>query len=478
VEHQKLLVIGLDCATPSLFFDRHLRNIPTLKRLQLSGIRGQLESSDPPITIPAWMCMATGKTPGQLGVYGFRHLKKGTYDKAWIASSSTIRGQTAWELIGEHGFKSIVVGIPPTYPIKPFNGNLISCFITPSTDNEFTHPPSLKKEILDKFGHYTFDVSFRIEEKKELFENLVKMTEERHEVIRHLLKTKPWDMCWFVEIGLDRVHHSYWKYFDEHHKGYQPTSEYRGYIDEYEQLLDGHVREIVELVPDDTRILVVSDHGAQPMDGCMCINEWLIQEGYLCLNKYPDKVTAPEKLDVNWGKTKAIGWGGYYARIFFNVEGREPRGVISGADFPRERSELRRKIEVMKGPDGKPLGNKTFLSGELYPDGYVGDDPDLFVYFSNLAWRSAGTVGHKRLYLEENDTGPDDAVHAKQGLFIGTTKKRYLELAHEQDAKVDAGLKGLKIQQFSIYDVFPTIMDHFGIDVPKGGRGKRISIPH
>ncbi len=478
MEHTKLLVIGLDCATPSLFFDRHLRNIHTLKRLQLSGIRGQLESSDPPITIPAWMCMATGKTPGQLGVYGFRHLKKGTYDKAWIASSSSIQGKTAWECLGDHGFSSIVVGIPPTYPIRPFKGNLVSCFITPSTDSAFTNPPELKKEILDKFGHYTFDVSFRVEEKRELFDNLVKMTKERHEVVKHLIRTKPWDMCWFVEIGLDRVHHSLWKYFDEHHKDYQPASEYRGYIDEYERLLDANVKEIIDLVPDDTRILVVSDHGAQPMDGCMCINEWLIQEGYLYLNKYPDKVTAPEKLDVNWGKTKAIGWGGYYARIFFNVEGREPRGIISSEDFPHERTVLRHKIEAMNGPGGKPLGNKTFLTGDLYPDGHVGDDPDLFVYFSNLAWRSAGTVGHKRLYLEENDTGPDDAVHAKQGLFIGTTKKRYLELVREQDAKVDAGLKGFKIQQFSIYDVFPTIMDHFGIDVPKGGRGKIISIPH
>ncbi|MBN2152344.1 MAG: alkaline phosphatase family protein [Candidatus Lokiarchaeota archaeon] len=475
--YPKLLVIGLDCATPSLFFDRHLRNVPTIKRLQLSGVRGQLESSDPPITIPAWMCMATGKTPGQLGVYGFRHLKKGTYDQAWIASSSAIRAKTAWECIGDAGYASIVVGVPPSYPVRPFNGNLVSCFITPATSNEFTHPPSLKEEILGKFGHYTFDVPFRIEDKKQLFENLVKMTEERHEVIKHLLKTKPWDMCWYVEIGLDRVHHSYWKYFDEHHKRYQPASEYAGCLDAYERLLDKHVAAVIDLVPDDTRILVVSDHGAQPMDGCVCINEWLIQEGYLVLNQYPERITAPEKLDVDWSRTKAIGWGGYYARVFFNVEGREPRGTIARADFDREREGLRRKIEAMKGPDGNPLGNKTFLSGELYPDGYTGDDPDLFVYFSGLSWRSAGTVGHKRLYLEENDTGPDDAVHAKQGVFIGTTKRRYLELARKPDAELDAMMAAARIQQFSIYDVFPTIMQHFGIDVPRRGRGTRINVP-
>ncbi|HME55013.1 MAG TPA: alkaline phosphatase family protein [Candidatus Lokiarchaeia archaeon] len=478
MDRQKLLIIGLDCATPSLFFDRHLSNIPTIKRLQASGIRGRMESSDPPITIPAWMCMATGKTPGMLGVYGFRHLKKGTYDQAWIASSSSIQASTAWEILGEHDIQSIIVGIPPTYPVRPFEGNLVSCFITPSAENEFTNPPSLKQEILDKFGHYTFDVSFRIEEKKELFENLLAMTRERHEVLKYLLETKPWDLCWFVEIGLDRMHHSFWKFFDEHHKDYQPSNEYREYINEYENLLDDNVKELIELVPDNTKIFVVSDHGAQPMDGCVCVNEWLIQEGYLVLNEYPGQVTQPEKLDIDWSKTKAIGWGGYYARIFFNVIGREPQGIIDPENYTDEREALRRKIEMMVGPSGELLGNKTFTSEDLYPDGFIGDDPDLFVYFGDLSWRSAGTVGHQSLFLEENDTGPDDAVHAKQGLFIGSTKSDYLKIADSSDAAIDENLKAKKIQQFSIYDVFPTIMKHFDLPMPKNGRGKPIPLKY
>ena len=40
------------------------------------------------------------------------------------------------------------------------------------------------------------------------------------------------------------------------------------------------------------------------------------------------------------------------------------------------------------------------------------------VYFDDLNWRSAGTVGHDSLYLFENDTGPDDSVHSMMGIFI------------------------------------------------------------
>ncbi len=474
MERKKLLVIGLDCATPSLFFDKHLQNIPTIARLQLSGNRASLRSSDPPITIPAWMCMATGRTPGQLGVYGFKHLHKGTYDKSWIASSSAIKQKTAWEVLGEHGYSSIIVGIPPTYPVKPFNGHLVSGFLTPSTENAFTHPPGLKKELLQRFGHYTFDVPFRIEEKHELFKELVKMTRERHEVIKYLLSNKSWDLCWFVEIGLDRMHHAYWKYFDPHHKDFEPDSEFKGYITEYERLLDSNVRELIDLVPDDTRVIVVSDHGAQPMDGCVCVNEWLLKEGYLTLNKYPDKIIAPEKASVDWTKTKAIGWGGYYARVFLNVQGREPSGVIPLDAFEKERQALRKKIEDMKGPDGKLLGNKTFISDELYPDGHEGDDPDLYVYFGDLTWRSAGTIGHNRLYLEENDTGPDDAVHAKHGVFIDTTKVKVLNALNVEGHLAFKALRDKPVNNVSIYDIYPTILHHFSLKPPAGLRGRAI----
>ncbi|MHA1369049.1 MAG: alkaline phosphatase family protein [Promethearchaeota archaeon] len=475
MQEQKLMIIGLDCATPSLFFDRHLNNIPTIKKLQVAkGRRGLLRSSDPPITIPAWMCMATGRTPGQLGIYGFRHRRKGTYDDLWIASSLSVKHETAWQAIGKKGYKSIIVGIPPTYPIKPFNGHMISGFITPSIENEFTHPPTLKKEILDLFGHYTFDVPFRVENKKELFHGLMKMTKERAEILKYLIKEKEWDMFWFVEIGLDRMHHAFWKYFDENHARHVPGNEFQNYIDEYERLLDHIVAELINTAPENTKILVVSDHGAQPMAGCVCVNEWLIKKGYLALDEYPATQTPPTKLKINWSKTKAWGWGGYYSRIFFNVKNREPNGIIEPENFEKERKKLRRLLHEMKGPDNLPLGNKTYISKELYPDGFTGDDPDLYVYFGDLRWRSAGTVGHERIFLEENDTGPDDAVHAKNGIFIGTTRKDHDDIKNLNENEINEKLNDKPLERFQIYDIYPTILEHFGLIPPKGIRGKPV----
>jgi predicted AlkP superfamily phosphohydrolase/phosphomutase len=158
------------------------------------------------------------------------------------------------------------------------------------------------------------------------------------------------------------------------------------------------------------------------------------------------------------------------------VNGREPQGIVPPDEFEFERKQLRARIEKMAGQDGELLGNKTYISEDIYPDGFVGDDPDLYVYFGDLLWRSAGTVGHNKIFLEKNDTGPDDAVHAKQGLFIGTNKKNYLELEDKSDSTIVEMLNANEIRQFRIYDIFPTILKHFGLEPEEKMRGKPIKI--
>ena len=50
------------------------------------------------------------------------------------------------------------------------------------------------------------------------------------------------------------------------------------------------------------------------------------------------------------------------------------------------------------------MKNSILEPAKLYGTA-TGDKPDLMVYFDELDWRSAGTVGHDSLYLFENDTG-------------------------------------------------------------------------
>ncbi|MCD6302230.1 MAG: alkaline phosphatase family protein, partial [Anaerolineae bacterium] len=69
----KVFVIGLDCAEPSLVFDRYASDLPNLSRLATAGRHGTLETTIPAITVPAWSAMFSGRDPGELGFYGFRN---------------------------------------------------------------------------------------------------------------------------------------------------------------------------------------------------------------------------------------------------------------------------------------------------------------------------------------------------------------------------------------------------------------------
>jgi predicted AlkP superfamily phosphohydrolase/phosphomutase len=179
------------------------------------------------------------------------------------------------------------------------------------------------------------------------------------------------------------------------------------------------------------------------------------------LDSHPEAPVPLAKLKVDWSKTKAWGDGGYYSRISLNIKGREPQGIVEQNDYESLRSELIERLEAIPDENGKPMGTKVHKPEELYRV-RKGVAPDLFVYFGNLAWRSAGTVGRDSIYTFENDTGPDDANHGKNGIFI----------ARPASSSANGGtLEGLKIQ-----DIAPTVLDLFGIPIPSEMEGQVIRL--
>src|SRR4029453_13968767 len=143
-------------------------------------------------------------------------------------------------------------------------------------------PPSVKHDIEQLVGSYPVDVKgFRTDDKDWLLREIYEMTRKRFQVVRHLMTTVEWDYFQFVEIGVDRIHHGFWKYHDPAHRQYQPGHPLGSAITDYYQYLDGEIGRTLELLDEDTIRLVVSDHGAQRLDGGFCVNQWLLQQELL-----------------------------------------------------------------------------------------------------------------------------------------------------------------------------------------------------
>jgi predicted AlkP superfamily phosphohydrolase/phosphomutase len=459
----KLLIIGLDSAVPDLVFNKWMEELPNLKRLMEKGTYGPLESTHPPITVPAWASMMSSKDPGQLGYYGFRNRKDYSYDGYTIANSTAVRYDRAWDKLSDAGKKVILLGVPQTYPTRRINGCIVTDFLTPSTKSEYTYPSELKDEIEKVSGGYVLDVeNFRTEDKDALLERIYEKTRKHFKVAKHLISTKPWDFFMVVEMGVDRIQHGFWSYMDPEHHKYRAGNPFENAIKEYYRFCDREIGDLLSLVSKETIVMVVSDHGARKMDGGICFNEWLIKEGYLTLKEYPSRPTSISDVEIDWNRTMAWGDGGYYGRLFMNVKGREPQGIINPKDYERIRSELIERIEAIEDPGGKNIGSRAYRPEDLYRE-VNGVAPDLIVYFGNLDWRSVGSVGLRSIYTFENDTGPDEANHDWQGVFI----------LNEMGCRW--GNLGLGYKEgLRIYDIGPTVLSLFGVKSKDSSIGKSL----
>jgi len=453
------MIIGLDCAEPSLVLERWRNQLETISGLVDRGAYGRLTSVIPPITVPAWSCMMASRTPGDLGVYGFRNRADHSYDGLFVANGSAIRAPRLWDHMTRHGKRSIVIGVPGTYPVRPLNGLMVSCFLSPTTHEQYTYPPLLRREVEQTVGAYLFDCpNFRTDDKDDLLRQVYEMTDKRFALAEHFLARERWDFFAMVEIGVDRMHHGFWKYMDSEHRKHPGSGPYETAILDYHRHVDGLIARLLAFADEDTVVFIVSDHGAKRMDGGIRVNEWLRREGFLTLVGKPVEPRSLAEVGVDWQRTFAWGEGGYYSRIFLNVEGREPMGIVSPKDYDRLRDELAQRLCEIPDDEGKPIPTKVYKPEEVYPD-VNGVAPDLIVHFGDLLWRAVGTVGGPDgVHTFENDTGPDDANHAQDGLII----------------MAGPGVEPGPLDGSHLLDVAPTVLDLLGYDVPEAMRGSSL----
>lgn len=457
------MIIGLDSAPPALVFEDFAKDLPHLTRLREGGVWGRLRSTHPPITVPAWSVMFTSKNPGKLGFTGFRNLTRGTYDDQWIAFGDRVKEPRLWDLAGDAGLNVVVHGVPQTWPPYTVNGVLTSCFLTPGPEYPWTHPLTLAEELEAHLGRpYSFDVEgFRREDKAALLADIYAHTDCHFDAAEYLLRTKAWDLFVMVEMGTDRIHHALWKFTDRAHRKHPgPTPLLTGILDYYKHV-DARVGKLLALAPEDTVVLVVSDHGAKRMDGAVNLNDWLIREGYLVLKEPLEGLAEFKPELVDWSRTRAWALGGYYGRVYINRKGREPQGIVEPAGYEALRAELAARIAAIPDDAGRPLATRVERPEDVYTGARVAQAPDLQVYFGDLHWRVNQGIGNPDLYATQAEIGPDDANHDWDGIFI------------LHDPQNPAG--GREVTGLDLRDVTPTALRLLGLPVPADLEGKVVT---
>jgi hypothetical protein len=136
-----------------------------------------------------------------------------------------------------------------------------------------------------------------------------------------------------------------------------------------------------------TRIVVLSDHGSTDFDYKVHLNRWLLEKGSLVTGT-GDKADSLQ--DAVWPQTRAYAIG--LNSLYINLEGREGQGCVSANEYQTAVAQLKRELEAWQGPDGRPVVRRAIPRDEVFVGPLADYGPDL-------------VVGYARGYRASSETG-------------------------------------------------------------------------
>ncbi|MFI5042320.1 MAG: alkaline phosphatase family protein [Acidimicrobiales bacterium] len=394
----QVLTIGLDGATWDLLVPMaQAGRLPHLAKLMARGSWGDLRSTVPALTLPAWSSCITGRNPGGHGVFAFRRQSTADYGPGRLANAADLRAPTVWDLAGQGGKRVGVVNVPPSYPLRPVPGFIVGCLLTPP-GAPFTAP----LEVAGELGPYRIDVPAPRDLRRDApdfesralgyLEALREQTVWRGEAVARVVAQRPVDLLMVVFYGPDRVQHFFWADVKEGKGGPIHAAALAVY-----SAMDDAVGRLVRAAGEDATVLVVSDHGfGDRPERAVHVNRWLADRGLL--TRYPlwtlrrkvirrlfparwrahydtiDHIMVDRRRSRAWAGTiepRTIG-------IWVHRRDQYPLGTVSpGPEYEAIRDAIRTGLTALRDEADRPVFTTVARREDLYHGPFVEEAPDL-----------------------------------------------------------------------------------------------------
>jgi predicted AlkP superfamily phosphohydrolase/phosphomutase len=177
--------------------------------------------------------------------------------------------------------------------------------------------------------------------------------------------------------SLDRIQHMFWRTRPE-------------VIEAWYVRLDGLVgrvqQRLRETKNENSKLIVVSDHGFADFHHKVHLNQWLIRQGYLAAAARTSENFSP----VDWNHTQAYALG--LNSLYLNQAGREGQGIVAGHEVASLAEQLRQKLLAWRGPDGQPVVHQVWTQTEAFSGPLTSYGPDLLVGFAP-GYRASAETG-------------------------------------------------------------------------------------
>jgi predicted AlkP superfamily phosphohydrolase/phosphomutase/tetratricopeptide (TPR) repeat protein len=288
-----MLLIGWDSADWKIIHPLlDQGKLPALKRLVEGGISGNLATLEPQLSPMLWTSIATGKMAYHHGVHGFTEVDP-VSGRVVPVSAATRCCKTLWEMLGERGLRSHVVGWFATQGERGLKGKMVSNMyghlrgITPEQAPEDWPGPAAGTYWPDDLGReldalrvspfeMTGDDILRAfvprahevdQTRDHRLHQLAARLAEAYSIqsaATWLMETNPeWDFMAVYFRAIDEVSHVFMPYHPPRMEGV-PEGDYemyRGVVEGIYRAHDMMLERLVELAGPETAVMLVSDHG-------------------------------------------------------------------------------------------------------------------------------------------------------------------------------------------------------------------------
>jgi predicted AlkP superfamily phosphohydrolase/phosphomutase len=339
-------------------------------------------------------------------------------------------------------------------------------------------PASFADDLYDRLGDFrtlgwaeaTWPLNEDRIDEKAFMDDLYRAFDDRAQTILYRVDSGTWNLLVGVLESTDRVQHMMWRFVDRDHPMYDAAlaAKYGDSIERVYRRADTLLADVRERVGPNVPIIVMSDHGFHSFRHAVNLNTWLVQNGYLVVKGERTQMKNLDNLflgsgqfweNVDWSKTKAYAMG--LGQVFINVKGREGQGIVhEGAEYQQVVDELAAKLMTFTDPsNGVRIVSNVYKRGDIYSGPYFEDAPDLQV----------GMVDGYRVSWQTTLGG------SPAGLIYPNTRKWSGDHCGSDYQTIPGVLitnLPLKADLVRIIDVAPTVLQYFGVAIPKDIDGK------
>lgn len=509
----RALLVGLDGATWDVI-EALADRLPNLWRLRGQGLWSRLQSSTPPMTLPAWSSVLTGCRPGTHGIYDFTQRDPGTYALSFLNARHR-RVPTMHRVLSDSGHRVASIAVPTTFPPEELDGLVIAGFDSPiATRAEERHcaPASAWSELERRFGGLRFadfpERGVGPGWHAAALESLLREIGRKEALCMHLLEREDWELFMIVFGETDTVSHHFWMFHDPSSPRQDATGVFpdagrlRGAIERVYVRLDAALGRLAARAD---IVAVVSDHGfGGANDTALYLNRFLEQRGWLRFRpersgegmgdhlhtvalRVPGLERVVRRVPSGWlsrAETRARygpieftatrAWSdemNYAATVHLNVRGRDPSGLIENVPLA--------VADVSRDLLGWEVDGRRVVA-RVHVDPYEGaaGAPDLVLSLGLTPGRN-GLGGYSYTLLPSTRVSrgttsrclPRDEQVGGKGLGMNG--------AHRQNGVFALAGPGVCPGEAvgSVWDVAPTLLSAMGHPVPGFMQGRVLGSP-